>query len=384
MRSYYIAMVLAIFVGLISCGCQIKQNNFGKFTEEEVSAMGFAQVDGLPEASGGITLSIMGETITADEVVNTEAMIKGLGALNEFGSYESFERKAREPVSRVIMGKVSDILLYQLARKDSPDNIDDMLVKAVDKEVDKHVANYENNFAKAEAAFKGMGFADWDDFREYKKKLVMTQFYISKQIKKDQPISHSEMVARYNALKKEYFDIKGLLKIRVIEIEAGKLAADEIDSASGETAGQAAVRKGKELSKRAKDGEDFAELAEANSHGIARKVGGLWPDVTVGSLAAPYDELEKAAEMMEPGDVSDVIEAGGYVFVMKLDDKRKASVTPFTEVQDRIEAEIRLIQQRVEYNRVLVEIVEQAEVKDREVFTNYCLRHAFEIINSSK
>lgn len=380
MRSFYWIAIFVVSVGLITGGCQLKQSEYGKFTKDEIEEMGYAQVDGLPPVSGGVTLSIMGETVTANEIVNNEPMIESLRPMNEYDDYKLFAKKARQAVSRVVMGKVSDILLYQLARKDSPGNVDEMLEKAVETEIDKHVANYKNNFAKAEQAFKEMGFIDWDNFREYKKKLVMTQFYISKQIKKNQPIMHSEMINRYNTLKKEFFEVEGILVMRVIEINPDKLAADEIDSVSGETPSQAAIRKGKELVALIKGGEDFAKLAGANSHGSARKKGGLWDNIILGSMMEPYDELEKAAEKMEPGDVSDVIKAGKYVFIMKLEDKREASVTPFIDVQDRIEAEIGLIRQRIEYNKVLVEVVNQADIKDLDIFTNYCLRQAFNII----
>ena len=172
--------------------------------------------------------------------------------------------------------------------------------------------------------------------------------------------------------------------MRVIDIQPDKLASDEIKVENGESREEATLRKGKELLERIKAGENFGKLAEANSNGVGKKTGGLWADRAVGSLVEPYDALEKAAEKMDSGDISDVIEVEGHVFVMKLEDKRIGGTVPFTEVQGRIESELRLISQRAEYNKVFVEIVQQANVKDLDIFTNYCLKQAFDIIQKSK
>ena len=387
MRSFHAIMICFVVFAVISGGCSFKERQYGKFTEEEIAKMPYAQVEGLPEPTGGITLSIMGETITANEIVNNEPVLEVLSPMAELGVYDFFYVKAKPTVSQLVKTKASDVLIYNLAKKNVPSKIDEMLEKAVEKEVSKYIANYNNNYALAEKAFKEMGFADWNAFREYKKKYVMTQMYMSKKIKTDKPIAHSDMIARYNMYISKQdpdFTWETRVKMRVIDIQPDKLAGDEIKTSDGETKEQAAARKGGELVKRIKAGEDFGKLAEANTHGIGKKTGGLWADTTVGSLAEPYDALEKAALKLNVGDVSDVIAADGHVFIMKLEDKRLGGTVPFIEVQGRIEGELRLIEQRLEYGKVFEDIVKQANVKDLEVFTDYCIKEAFAIIRSSK
>jgi len=376
-------IVFTVLFSVFSTGCSFKERQYGKFTEEQIENMAYAQTKDLPKPSGGVALSVLGETLTADQVVNNQQVIEALAPMAEFRDYEIFQKKARPTVSQIVISKASDALIYHAARRNAQSNIDEVLKKAVETEISKHVANYENNYALAEKAFKDMGFVDWNDFKEYKKKLVLTQFYMSKKVNKDIPIMHRDMIARYNALKKEYFQWDGLLKMRVIDIQPEKLAPDEIDTANSETKNKAAVRKAIKLIERIKAGEDFGKIAEANTHGVGKSTGGLWENVTMGSLADPYDVLEKAAEKMEAGDVSNVIEVKGHVFIMKLEDKRPAGTTPFTEVQDRIEAELKIIQQRIEYNKIFAEIVQQADIKDLDIFTDYCLKRAFIIITGS-
>ncbi|MCF7956214.1 MAG: peptidylprolyl isomerase [Phycisphaerae bacterium] len=407
MRSYCMITVFSVVFAVIIGGCRFKEREYGKFTEEEISKMPYAKVEGLPEPSGGVTLSIMGETITANEIVNNEPVLEALtpmailaiyvkrGGDAEYGKddmkniYDNFYEKAKPVVSQIVMSKVSDVLVYKLAKKNAPSNIDEILEKAAEKEANKHLAKYGHNRARAESAFKAMklGISDWKDFTEFQKKFIMTQMYISKKIKRDIPISHGDMVARYNEYIAENdpnFIWDSRLKMRVIDIQPDKLTSDEIKVENGESRKQAALRKGKELLERIKAGEDFGKLAETNSHGVGKNTGGLWPDWSVGSLAEPLDVLEKAAEKMEAGDDPDVIETDGHVFIMKLEDKRVGGTVAFTEVQGRIESELRLIAQREEYNKLFTEIVEQANVKDLDVFTDYCLKQAFEIITKLK
>jgi parvulin-like peptidyl-prolyl isomerase len=384
MRTYSIIMVFCVVFGFILSGCTAKERLYGEFTEEEIAEMGYAKVDGLPPASGGVTLSIMGETVTSDEIIDNELLIKRLEPMTKYGIYEIFEKNARETVDIFIMNKVSDILIYQMAKKNAPPNIDEILEKSVESEVNQHVAVYGNDFAKAEEAFKEIGITSWDAFREHKKKLIMTQFYISKNVKKDIPIMHSDMLAMYNALKKKYFIQVGKLTMRVIEIDANKLTADEIDTANGETAEDAAVRKATGLVKQLRENADFAKLAKTHSHGAKRKKGGLWNEMTTASINEPYDVLGKAAESMEPGDVSGVIKAGEYVFIMKLEDKIVGKVTPFAEVQGILESRLKMSQQRAVYNKALADIVNHAEIRDLGVFSDYCIKRAYEVITNKK
>jgi parvulin-like peptidyl-prolyl isomerase len=382
MRSYYKVMIFVVLLGVISGGCKLKERQYGKFTEEELANLGYPTIEGLPAVSGGITVSVMGEAITVDEVVNSERVIEALTPLADLGVYNLFRKNAKATVEQIVVGKVSDVLIYHLAKKNAQSNIDEVLDKAVETEISKHVANYENNYALAEKAFKNMGFTDWKSFRQYKRKFVMTQFYMSSKVKKDKPIAHSDMIARYNSLKDQY-QWDGVLKMRVIDIHPDKLDPSEIDTANSETKEQAALRKGKELLELIKTGKDFGGLAQTHSDGIGNKTGGLWGETTPGILKPPYDVVDKAAEKMNGGDVSDLIVTDGHVFIMKLEEKLEGGYTPFVEVQGRMEAELKILQQRVEYNKIFAEVVAQADIRDLDIFVEYCLRRAFVLISET-
>ena len=85
------------------------------------------------------------------------------------GDFEAFRKQARPLVAKVILNKITDILLYQQARKDAPDNIDETLDKFVETEVNKFIASYGGNYAKAQARLTKMGL-DWQGLRPFASK----------------------------------------------------------------------------------------------------------------------------------------------------------------------------------------------------------------------
>ena len=390
MRSYYTILSFSVIFAVILSGCTLKEAEYGKLTEEEVARMPFADIENLPDPSGGVTLSVMSEIVTADDVVNSQRVIDELNNIEDKQFYELFAVKARPLVVSEIKENVSKKYIYHTAKKNAPSNIDETLKKMIEKEKNRHLTNYKNNYSLAEAAFKtekefvDMGVTDWKSFEEYKKMMIMVRMYLSKKVKKEKPINLDDMKNVYNMyIERKHpdfvWDYK--LQMRVIDIQPDKLTPDEIDVASGETNQQAALRKGKRLVDLIKKGEDFGKLARENSHGIGKDNGGLWAAHIFGSRIKPYDVLDKAADKMNVGDVTDVIEADGHVFIMKLEDKRPGGTAPFTEVQGRIESEIRGLQQQYEYNKVLYEIIDRIDVKDMDVFTDYCLKRAFELVS---
>lgn len=373
--AYMSAALLICALCTYFIGCS-NNNQYGKFSPEQMKDIPIVKRSELPPPTGGVTLSVMGETISVEDILAQPKAEEVLKPLAESGNYDLFRTQARPIIARTVMGKVSDIMIYHLASKEHPPNMESHIDKLVQKEVNNFVSNYNNDYAQAERAFKKMGITDWNEFREYKKKLMITQAYLAKKIKNDDPITHGEMITRYNELKDEFFQWEGKMKFRLIDIVPDKLEPGEISE--GETAYQAAVRKAKDLKQKLENGEEFSNLAETHSHGIGKNNGGLWEPVSEGSLAEPYDQLEKAAKSMEPGDISEIIETGGHVFIMKLEDKTESGNTPFAEVQDRIEEEIKLIRQRKEYNKIISDIVKQANVSNMELFTKYSLQKAYE------
>lgn len=381
------ATVLSICLAMLhAAGCETDSAKKGKFTHEEMAAIPFAQRANLPVPSGGLTLSVKDETITVDQIVTP---VLGVYKPQPDTQPEVFRLRVRPLVREAVIGKITDILLYQEARKQAPENIDDMLETAVEKEVRRFVAGYGNDYADAqkELAQRGM---DWEQFRNFQKKLLLTQsYYASQNLMQDEPISHREMLAYYKAMQADDFQFKGLLRredvkwdghiqFRLIDIVAEKLTPDEIDTARGQTPRQAALAKASALLERIDKGEDFGELAKAHSHGHRAAMGGLWTPVSDGSgLVGPYSAVLQAARQMEVGQVAGPIESQGHFFLVKVEDKKTGGVATFEELQPKIELDIQLMRRRERFDKLISKLIDQANIAGLDPFIDICVDNAY-------
>lgn len=85
-------------------------------------------------------------------------------------------------------------------------------------------------------------------------------------------------------------------------------------------------------------GADFAEMAKEHSEDSRAAQGGDRGWSPVKDLGPQFAEALKS---LEPGGVSGVIEESGNFYIVKLEERREASVTPFEEVKEEIEKELR-------------------------------------------
>ncbi len=366
------AMLLCALI-LIFTGC-FGGSEKGKFTEEQMKEIPHAQRNNLPAPSGGLALSVEDQTITADEIITP--LEEQLEPLAQSGDYQRYANAAVPILQRYIGDKVTEVLIYQKAKAKAPDNIDIMLDKAVDSEVNRFVATYGGNKALAQQAIERMGY-DWYGFRQYQRKLLLTQSYVNQELKETVPVSYREILDRYNAVRDERYSWDTSFSFRVIDIRVKSPGSDSQANSEALATEQAAIAKAKEIIQKAQQGEDFAELARQYSDGHRAEQGGLWQDVTAGSLAEPYDKLEKAAMKIGEGQISDPIPAGGRVFVIKLESKRLAGTVPIDEVATQIEQEIKFEHRRKKYDKMVADLIRKANIKDLDAFMQYCLRTAF-------
>lgn len=355
---------------LFAVGCANSKPGTGKFTEEEMAVFPLANEQELPDIHGGLVLSIGSETITVDQIVSP--VMKMLKEEVDTGNFGQFRQQVGPTVSQLIHSKIADILLYDEAKRSTSDGMDEYLDKAVESEVNRFVADYDGNVAKAQEAIDAMGF-DWQGFRDYQKKLILTQSYIQQKMTDGAPVTHGELLDHYNANKAERFEWKGTVEFSLIDITVDKVEPVE----PAKPAEQAAFDRAAELVKRIRQGEDFGEIAKEHSHGHRAAMGGRWSAVTLGSLAWPFDVLESHFPGMEPGKISDPIEVEGHVFIIKLESKTPGGYKSFEEVQDEIEAEVVLERRARQYEEMVSKLISQANISNLDEFWEYCIEAAY-------
>ncbi|SDO50542.1 SurA N-terminal domain-containing protein [Desulforhopalus singaporensis] len=87
--------------------------------------------------------------------------------------------------------------------------------------------------------------------------------------------------------------------------------------------------------KRAKDGEDFAELAAGFSEGPSRQTGGDLGFFTKESMVPPFSD---AVFSLAPGQISDVVKTQFGYHVIKLEEIKPAATKPLAAVKEQIVA----------------------------------------------
>ncbi len=366
---------LTVSVLLLIYGCG--DDDKPKFTDEEMARIPLAKRDGLPEASGGFAMVVGGETIASDEIM-TEPLLDHFRPIAQKSSFEQFKKQARPDIERLLETRISNILLYQQAKREAGAGVDleDALEKATEAEVRRFIVSFKGDYAKAEQALKQMGM-DWRSFREYQKKIILSQDYVRQLLPERGPITYSELVNCYDEMKGEFFSIPATVTFRLIDIQISNLEVTDPNRSQLEQARELAG----ELVKQLQKGEDFGELAKQYSHGHTASSGGLWQPVQPQSLAKPYDVLAAEAEKIQPGQITGPIETGEHIFVMKLEEKTPKSFKPLEDVQEEVEAKIAFDRRKKAFDEFSSKLVQQTELSERNRFIDFCLEKIFQRCN---
>jgi len=375
-------IVLSVLMLLLIGGCQGSGDPALK--EAELERIAIAQKIELVEAAGGLVLMVGGETITSDEIIESQTELGGVFVLPmedfkplaQVSELEQFKERARSQFKEVLMAKILSVLLYQQAREQAGENIDENLEKAAESEYRRLVLDYGGDQTKADEALKKRKM-DRKSFKEQQKRAILIQMYVTSKLPENRLITYRELIDCYDQIKDEFFSIDAKITLRLIDIQPARLQMADPNEDRLELAKELADK----LLARIEAGEDFGELAKQFSHGGWREFGGLWPTVRPTSLAAPYDILAAEAQKIDPGQVAGPIETKEHIFIMKLEDKQSAGYEPFEKVQRQVENKI-LIERRSEvFNKFQAKLIRQAELGRTDEFLDFCLEKIYRISN---
>ncbi|MCI0498377.1 MAG: peptidyl-prolyl cis-trans isomerase [Planctomycetales bacterium] len=360
----FYCLLAAAAVPYIGCGTKPK----GKFTEEQMRQIPLVSNDNLPEASGGMVLGFQSETITTNEIL--DAVEPYLSKLDP----PRFAEEAPSVVSKAVQRKVTNILLYQEARKKATDNIDEMLDKAVETEIARFVADYGNNYALAESKLKEMGM-DWRSYRDFQKKRMMVQSHLSSTLKEEKRFSRRELADYYEQNKAKLFCKEGKVGFSIIEIWPALLSSEQLGA---DSPAEAAKRIGTELMAHLKEGAEFAELAKLY-HGDVSAVGGKVTPIAIGdkSLKEPYRSLAERAIQMQPGQVDGPFALAGHLFILKLDSLEIGGCRPFEEVQNEVAQRLQFEYIRQQEQEIFRSVARKADIVQIERFAEFCAQAAY-------
>jgi len=115
-------------------------------------------------------------------------------------------------------------------------------------------------------------------------------------------------------------------------------------------------------------GQDFALLAKTLSEGSQASSGGDWGWIEPEKILRP--ELAKAALSLAPSEVSEVIETADEIYILKSEGRKESSVTPFADVRQELEQDLRRAERERLYSNWIGRLKERAcvTVFDRDPF----------------
>ncbi len=334
-----------------------------RFTAEQMAIIPMPQKTNLPVASGGFVLSVGNETVTYQDVI--EPLKERATPIAKVSDFDTFKRKFGAFVDGFIINKIADILLYEQAKDKVGDNVDAAIKKAVDAEVRKFLDGFNGDWASAENALKKDGM-DWPKFRRYQKKMILSQSYLHSELPDEMPVTYSQLKLYYDT-NKDKFGAAGQLKFQLIDINSKKLKEPN----------QSANELAQTIMEKIKAGGDFGKLAKEYSNGYRASLGGLWKTIEPGSLAKPYEAIEKAVENIAVGEVIGPVTAEEHIFIIKLLQKEEPSCRTFNQVQKEIESVIKFQRKKDAIDDMNRRIVARADLSEKDIFVNYCLERLY-------
>ncbi len=210
-------------------------------------------------------------------------------------------------------------LLYQEAEKKG--------IKADEKKVESRFAEVKQS-APSEADFQKMltemGISESEIKTEISRSFVIQEF-VDTQITAGVTVPDTEIKAFYDG-HPDYFKKPEQVKASHILIKSDSVKDDE-------AAKKTARDKLRAVQEKLKKGEDFAELAKANSECPSAPKGGDLGYFGKGQMVKPFED---AAFALKTGETSDIVVTQFGYHLIRVTDKKPESVVSLDEAKDKI------------------------------------------------
>jgi peptidyl-prolyl cis-trans isomerase SurA len=233
------------------------------------------------------------------------------------------EEALKTEAPNLLRNKIDNLLLTQKGKE---------LELKVDPQVNKYLADLQRqtNTAdpeKFQALVRQETGKSYEDFKADLKNRFYVEGVVSEEVMRKIQFKTEEVKAYYDAHKDEFQREERVFLREIAVSTQGKQDA----------AVAAAEKKAKDLVDRARRGERFAELAQANSDSATAKDGGALDPYKKGELAPA---IEAAIWDKDRGYVTDPIKIPGSLLILRVDEHYKAGLASFEEVETDIQNRI--------------------------------------------
>lgn len=221
------------------------------------------------------------------------------------------------------------------------------------KEVDDQLEALKKSFPSEEAFNKAMAELEFSPatLRSMTEKGLIVKKFIDTHIVQNVTVSDEEM--------KSYYDKNKALFKRPEEVRASQILIRVKPNAT-EAEKQAARKQLERIRERALKGEDFSSLAKVFSQGPRRSKGGDLGYFGRGWAEKPFED---AAFALKPGQLSGIVETRYGYHLIKVTDRRPATVVPFDAAKLGIRRYLEGVKVRGKINRYVKGLREKAVVQ---------------------
>lgn len=290
-----------------------------------------------PGPAGSPVLFINSESVSVPEIL--EPLLPELEKDAKTLSPQLYYTSLRRAVKRQIDLHVSTLLLYQEAKTFYPEKAMEALDKEADKRIKEIVTDrYQGVYARYEAQLKAMDLNPDDVKARIKRQILVTQYMRDKYKSLLREPPRRDLLKYYQDHQDEYTTAERaeLLLIEVpVETALGKprnlATSQEIEAARKKAVAQ--LRRARE---ELESGVEFPAVARAYSRGIKDAQGGSWGEVSPGTLQGRWAKAAEVLFTLSEQQISDVIEADEFVFLVKCGKRTPAQRVSFEEAQPKI------------------------------------------------
>lgn len=277
-----------------------------------------------PVTVEGVAAYVNDAVITVGEVKESVAHL--IPEMRELYRGAEFEAKFKEACDEALQDLISTKLIIKAYDADTKMN-----KEAVDKHVEKKVTEFiQERFGGDRQAFmkalkdERLSFEEWHKrFRERIIVSLMRQREVESQV----VVSPREAREAYEANAAEY-QRPERVKLRVILIHGSTNEAERV----------VRQKQAEDTLAKLKAGGDFAECAKLVSEDGKADKGGDWGWVEPADLRS---ELAKGVGTLAVGAYSGIIPVEGDLYLIKVEDRQTAGLTPFEDVRAGIERDLR-------------------------------------------
>lgn len=272
-----------------------------------------------------IVVTVNGKKITQEDLDTATNNLMPLVTYHNAVSEERLKGIQKKALENIINAE----LIYKYAKDNKLDDVSK-------KEIDQQVKDLKKRLPKGDSLDKVLKRSNitLEELRDdFKKDLVVAKVSKSKseEFKKKAEQTVDEPFLRdYYKKNLEKFKEPEQIHLRSILVKA--------DPSGGQRVWNESKKKAEEIAKLAKEGKDFAKLAEERSEDPFAKKGGDMGWAHKGSL---FPEIDEAAAKLKAGEISDpVMTIYGY-HVIKLDGRKPPVQKKFEELnQKKLESEL--------------------------------------------